>query len=93
MGVGVVTVDETTSETYGWPTGAYVREVTAGGAAEKAGIKVGDIIVAIDGTAVTTADEVSTIKNKHSVGDVLTVTISRNNEKQDLKLTLEEATS
>ena len=42
-------------------SGAYVIATTAGGPAQHAGIKNGDVIVAVDGKAVTTADDVGTI--------------------------------
>jgi serine protease Do len=58
IGIGVITVDQTTADQYGWPVGAYVKEITKGGAAEKAGVKTGDIITAVDGTAVTSSAEI-----------------------------------
>jgi S1-C subfamily serine protease len=42
-------------------SGAYVIATTTGGPAQRAGIKNGDVIVAVDGKAVTTADDVGTI--------------------------------
>jgi len=93
LGVGVLTVDAATAEQYGWPVGAYVREITAGGAAEKAGLAVGDIITKVDGQDITTSEEVSAIKNTHSVGDSLTLTIYRNGDTIELTIVLQEATS
>lgn len=93
LGIGVLTVDETTSSQYGWPVGAYVREVTSGGAAEKAGVMIGDIITKVDGNDVTTAEEVASIKNDHKVGDSITLTIYRNGDTMDITIVLEEATS
>src|SRR5438034_1200102 len=42
-------------------SGAYVIATTAGGPAQHAGIKSGDVVVAVDGKAVTSADDLSTI--------------------------------
>lgn len=40
------------------PKGVYVEEVMKGGAADKAGIKKGDVIVAVDSTTITTPSSV-----------------------------------
>jgi serine protease Do len=42
---------------YGFKNGVLVQEVTPGGPAEKAGIKPGDILTAIDGHAIKDGDE------------------------------------
>ena len=42
-------------------SGAYVIATTAGGPAQHAGIKSGDVVIAVDGKAVTSADDLSTI--------------------------------
>ena len=58
--------------------------------AEKAGLKIGDIIIKADGTQVKTMDELNDIKNKHSIGDTMTLTISRDGKEQDVSVTLAE---
>jgi serine protease Do len=42
---------------YGFKNGVLVQEVTAGGPAEKAGLKPGDIITAIDGRSIKDGDD------------------------------------
>jgi len=93
LGIGVVTVDQATADQYGWPVGAYIRQVDKNSAAEKAGIKVGDIITSIDGTAITTTEQVIEIKNSHKVGDSLTITVSRNGSTMDITIVLQEASA
>ena len=93
LGIGVITVDQTTADQYGWPVGAYIRQVDVNSAAEKAGLKVGDIITSIDGTAITKTEQVIEIKNSHSVGDSLTITVSRNGSTMDITLVLQEASA
>ena len=51
--------------------GCYVRAVSEFSPAEKAGLKIGDIIIKADGTQVKTMDELNDIKNKHSVSITL----------------------
>ncbi len=91
IGIGVISIDQTTADQYGWPIGAYVKEVTKGGAAEKAGVKTGDIITAVDGTTVSSSADVSKIKNDHKVGDTIDLTIYRNGDTIDVSIVLEEA--
>ena len=70
--------------------GCYVRAVSEFSPAEKAGLKIGDIIIKADGTEVKTMDELNEIKNKHNIGDTMTLTISRDGKQQDISVTLAE---
>lgn len=71
--------------------GILVDSVNPGGAAEKAGILAGDIIVAANGESVTTVNELNKIKNKYKAGDTLQLTILRNKKYQYVDVVLEEA--
>lgn len=51
-----------------------VTQVVDGGAAEQAGIAVGDTITAVDGTAVRTAEELQAAIAAHDAGDRVTLT-------------------
>ncbi len=62
--------------------------VTPGGPADKAGIKVGDIIVAVDGQRVTGVDELVVETRKHRIGDTISVTYIRAGKKSTVRLTL-----
>ena len=70
--------------------GIYVKSVENFSAAEKAGIQPGDVIIEADGTSIKTMDELNTIKNKHSVGDKLTLKINRDGKEKEIALTLQE---
>ncbi len=74
-------------------TGLLIEEVAVGGAAELAGLQSGDIIVSADGIEVTTVQELNDIKNKHNAGDILKLTVIRNNQQFDFEVTLAEAKS
>ena len=71
--------------------GIYVSNVTQFSAAEKAGIKIGDVITAIDGTQVKTIDELNEIKNKHKIGDTIILKIYRDGKNIDIQLNLGES--
>lgn len=63
---------------------------SAGGAAEKAGLKSYDIIVAIDDDEVKTYSELQSAIFDHEIGDVVKVTVVRSGEKLDFEVTLGE---
>ena len=68
--------------------GAYVAEVVANGPADQAGIQQGDIIVAMDGEEITSADGMVLAVRSHEIGDTVTVTVVRGTETKDLTVTL-----
>ena len=70
--------------------GVYVTNVSSSGGAEKAGIKVGDIITYFDGTRIKTVEELNSLKDKHKAGDTIDVTVNRDGKEIPLKLTLTE---
>lgn len=90
IGIGGIPVDSTTSERYKIPKGVYVQTVEKDSPAEKAGIKESDIITKIEGKEVLTVSELNKIKYTYNIGDEVTLTISRNNEEMEIKITLVE---
>ncbi len=57
--------------------GVYIAGLTEGTKAEKSGLKVGDCIVAIGDTEITSTSDLTKILQNHKVGDQVKVTISR----------------
>ena len=90
IGIGGINVDEAKSKYYNLPIGVYVQSVEDFSSAQKAGIKIGDVIIAVDGTKITTMDELNNIKYSHSIGDTITLTINREGKEMDISLTLSE---
>jgi len=68
--------------------GAYVKSTTEDGAARKAGIKEGDIIVSINGNTVNTGSQLQEQIGKYSPGNEITVGYIRNGELKDAKVVL-----
>jgi putative serine protease PepD len=62
--------------------------VTPGEPASKAGIEAGDVIVAVDGKPVTTADELIIAIRRHVPGDQLSLTYIRDGQRRTVTLTL-----
>ncbi|MDR1699815.1 MAG: trypsin-like peptidase domain-containing protein, partial [Lachnoclostridium sp.] len=77
LGLAGKDVSKETSEAYGIPAGALVSEVAKGGAAEAAGIKVGDVIVKINDREVATVNDVQQLVNSYAIGTKVTVTLMR----------------
>jgi len=79
--------------------GAIVVEVTPGSGAARAGIQptrrnaagrivLGDLIVAVDGEPVRTADDLTSLLSDHRVGDTVTVTVQRDGKLEELQVVL-----
>ena len=69
-------------------TGAQVSAVKAASPALSAGLKAGDVITAIDGTAITTADDLTAKISAHQPGNTVTLTVTRNGSTLKLDVTL-----
>ena len=90
IGIGGRNLTEEIAKKHNLVEGVYVASVEQYSAAEKSGIKIGDVITAVDGKEVKTMDELNEIKNKHAIGDKITLKIYRDGKTQDIQLTLGE---
>jgi putative serine protease PepD len=72
---------------------ALVRSVTANGPADKAGIKGGDVITAIDGRPTAGADAVIAAIRTFQPGDDIKVTYTRSGGSHTATVTLDNAAS
>ena len=75
----------------GFPVGVQVVEVTAGGAAELAGIRAGDIITRIDGKPLTTASELTAAVRQEPAGARVKMELLRDDVKLVLDVVLQSA--
>jgi len=67
--------------------GLLVRGVAEDGPASKAGIAEGDLITAVNGTALTDADELHTVLAKTKKGASITLTVLRGTEERTVSVT------
>jgi S1-C subfamily serine protease len=76
----------------GYDAGALLMDVTENGPAAKAGLKPGQVILAIDGQVLTSAEQLRTSIAAHQPGDEVTLTVSGPDEQaaQEVTVTLAE---
>ena len=72
--------------------GAEVDELTAGGPAESAGIRVGDVITALNGRQVADSTELVVAIRSYAPGESVQVAIDRNGQEQNVTLVLGSST-
>ena len=90
IGITGMELDAQTAQKNNLVEGIYVKDVENFSAAEKAGIKIGDVIIEADGKAVKTMDELNEVKNSHNIGDEMKIKINRDGQEKELTLTLGE---
>ena len=90
IGITGMDLDEETANTYHLVQGIYVKAIEDFSAAEKAGFKIGDVIIEADGKKITTMDELNEIKNSHQIGDEMKVKVNREGQEKELTITLGE---
>ncbi len=90
IGITAQEVTENISRMYDLPVGVYISEVTAGGSAEAAGMKKGDVLVELDGTKIKGMSDLDAVKKKHKAGDTVSAVVSRNGKQVSLQITFSE---
>ncbi|WP_274941130.1 S1C family serine protease [Chordicoccus furentiruminis] len=76
LGVTVMTVPSAATSS-GYPSGVYVSGVTAGGPADKAGLKEGDVITAVDGNSVKGNEDFLKELKYYAAGETVSLSVSR----------------
>lgn len=94
LGVSLVDINsaETAMQYRVSEMGVYVAKVADNSGASVAGIQSGDMLVSIDGTAVSSAADVKTAIKSHQVGDTVKIEVQRNGSMLTLNATLGEET-
>lgn len=77
IGISCKDVSAEISQMYGMPTGVFVSELTKGGPAEKAGILPNDIITSLDGTKLSSTEELIGQLEYYAAGETVEVVIQR----------------
>lgn len=90
LGISGEDVTEIYAQFYNIPQGFIIRSVEDDSAAQKAGLKVGDVVIGINGELIESVSEFNDIKSKFSAGDTITVSVYRDGEISDKEVTLGE---
>ena len=85
LGITGTAVTEELAAFYHIPQGVYVYS------ASDSSLQQGDVITAIDGTEITTMEELNAQKNQHKAGETVTLRISRDGRSMDVQVTLQES--
>jgi serine protease Do len=90
LGVTVQDVTQPLADSFGLkrPDGALVSNVAPESAAAQAGLKSGDVIVAVNGEPVVRSGELSSRIGMAQPGDKVTLTVVRDKEKREIQATL-----
>ena len=91
LDVSVRTTEQTFVEYYNTPQGVYVMEVQQGGAADNAGIKIGDIIIKLNDTDIPSYNELRSAIRNFKAGDSAVITVYRGGENIELSVTFSES--
>ena len=90
IGITGMDLDEQTAKANNLVQGIYVKAIDDFSAGEKAGLKIGDVIIQADGKDIKTMDELNEIKNSHQIGDEMKVKVNRDGEERELTIILGE---
>ncbi|MBI5267979.1 MAG: PDZ domain-containing protein [candidate division Zixibacteria bacterium] len=92
LGVYTQSINDDIAEGFKLPvkSGAIISEVIEDSPADQAGLMDRDIVVAIDGDPVETAEDLTSTIGKHSAGDIVTVKVLRDGKDREFRVTLAE---
>ncbi len=89
LGVDAEALEGQLAGYFGVKEGVLVRSVIAGSAAEKAGLKAGDVILSVDGHEVATPTDV-TARLRELTGNSVKVALMRDHREVEVTVTLED---
>lgn len=87
---GTMTEQMAAQYNIGITEGVFVYSTESGGAGERAGLQLGDVITKVNDTAITSMTDLSAAKKNFKAGDTVTLTVYRNGEYITLDLTFDE---
>lgn len=92
LGVGYKIISEEIASANKVPVGAYVQTVIKDSPADKAGIKIGDIITEIDGKEIIEGEDTSIVGvvNQKKIGDIIRIKYFRDRIETKMEVKLEK---
>jgi S1-C subfamily serine protease len=90
LGASGTDLDPWTAKGYGVGAGTLIRRVTPKSPAEQSGLRVQDVVTAIENRPIATMNELMMLVRRHEPGDRVEVTVVRSGVKHNLKVRLVE---
>lgn len=90
IGISGMDLNAETAKKYNLVEGVYIKSVEDFSAGEKAGLKIGDVIIEAEGKKVNTMDDLNEVKNSHQIGDTIKIKVNRNGQEKELSIILGE---
>jgi serine protease Do len=75
---------------FGGNTSVQIAQIVAGSAAEKAGLKAGDLIVKVNDTTIDSNTTLAAVISGYNAGDTAQITIQRDGKEQTISVTFGE---
>ncbi len=91
LGIAGQTVSSREAQYYNMAEGVYIYNITPGSAAEKAGLRLGDIITAIDDNKTLSLEDMKVIVRSYRAGDSANLTVYRSGEYITVPVVFDEA--
>jgi len=91
LGVAGTDLDPWTAKEYGVSAGTLIRHVTPKSPAEQSGLRVQDVVTAIENRPIATLNELMMLVRRHDPGDKVELTVVRSGVTHNLKVRLVEA--
>jgi putative serine protease PepD len=88
LGITYLQLDETAAATYGLKVGALVQSVTRGSPADRAGIKVRDVITSLNGQTIDDTHPLKDVLRQYHPGDQVSITLNRGGQEKTVSVTL-----
>lgn len=88
IGISTIYIDEDRAAAYSIPTGALVYTIIENGPAHLGGLKIDDIITAVDDIAVTSNESLGEYIRTKQIGDVITMNVFRDGETLEIQITV-----
>lgn len=90
MGISIQSLDNELADELGlnFVEGVHIADIESGGAADKAGVKIDDVVTKINGRKVKTAPELQELVGRNRPGDELEVLVNRKGDLKTLYVTL-----
>ena len=83
LGINAYFIEKRVASAYGFPEGLVITKVMEDTGTYAAGLREGDVITALDGVRLTDIMVYENVRNRHSVGDKVEVTVYRDDDRFD----------